>query len=81
MYTYTIELARKMNLKYIAEWARKSQLFAIEQEELLNEFKKLCQKYNLELLTPVFDVENDFEKENEILLNEFIRLLMKQNAC
>jgi len=69
MYTYTIALAKKMDLKYIAEGARKSQLFAIEQKELLNEFKKLCQKYNIELLTPVLNVENDYEKENEILLN------------
>lgn len=69
MYTYSIELARKMNLKYIAEGARKSQLFAIEQQELINEFRKICLKYDIGLLTPVFDLENDYEKENEILQN------------
>ena len=57
-----------MNINYIAEGARKSQLFAIEQEELLNEFKNLCNKYNIELLTPVLEVENDYEKENEIFM-------------
>lgn len=67
MYTYTVSLARQMNIKYIAEGARKSQLFAIEQQELLNEFKNFCNKYNIELLTPVLEVEDDYEKENEIL--------------
>jgi len=68
MYTYTVALARKMNINYIAEGARKSQLFAIEQEALLNEFKIFCNKYNIELLTPVFEVEDDYEKENEIYM-------------
>ena len=74
MYTYSVALARKMNIKYIAEGARKSQLFAIEQEELLNEFKNFCNKYDIELLTPVFEVENDYEKENEILRNSIYPL-------
>jgi len=68
MYTYTVALAKKMNIKYIAEGARKSQLFAIEQEELLSEFSIFCNKYDIELLTPVLDVENDYEKENEIFM-------------
>ena len=68
MYTYTVTLARKMNIKYIAEGARKSQLFAIEQEELLNEFRIFCNKYDIELLTPVLDVVDDYEKENEIFM-------------
>ena len=67
MYTYTVALARKMNIKYIAEGARKSQLFAIEQEELLNEFNFFCNKYGIELLTPVLEVEDDYKKENELL--------------
>ena len=69
MYTYSISLARKMNIKYIAEGARKSQLFAIEQEELLNEFKNLCSLYGIELLTPVYELVDDFAKENEIFRN------------
>lgn len=69
MYTYTIALAKKMNIKYIAEGARKSQLFAIEQQELLKEFKSFCNSYNIELLTPVLEVEDDYKEENEILFN------------
>lgn len=69
MYTYAVALAKKMNIKYIAEGARKSQLFAIEQEELLNEFRDFCNKFGIELLTPVLEVKDDFYKENEILLN------------
>lgn len=72
MYTYAISLAKKMNIKYIAEGARKSQLFAIEQQELINEFKNLCNKYEIELLTPVIDLEDDYQKENELLDNGFL---------
>lgn len=72
MYTYAISLAKKMNIKYIAEGARKSQLFAIEQQELINEFKKLCNKYEIELLTPVIDLDDDYQKENELLDNRFL---------
>ncbi len=68
MYTYSIALARKMGISYIAEGARKSQLFAIEQDELLNEFRDLCKKFDIELLTPVLDVVDDYEKENEIYM-------------
>jgi adenylyl- and sulfurtransferase ThiI len=68
MYTYSIALARKMGISYIAEGARKSQLFAIEQDELLNEFRNLCEKFNIKLLTPVLDVVDDYEKENEIYM-------------
>lgn len=72
MYTYAISLAKKMNIKYIAEGARKSQLFAIEQQELINEFKNLCNKYEIELLTPVIDLDDDYQKENELLDNRFL---------
>lgn len=72
MYTYAISLAKKMNIKYIAEGARKNQLFAIEQQELINEFKNLCNKYEIELLTPVIDLDDDYQKENELLDNRFL---------
>ena len=80
MYTYTVALARKMNIKYIAEGARKSQLFAIEQEELLNEFKILCNKYDIELLTPVLDVVDDYEKESEIFMWD-VNLCACESKC
>ena len=72
MYTYSIALAGKMNIKYIAEGARKSQLFAIEQKELLDEFKNLCNQYDIELLTPVFDLVDDYKRENELLRHRFL---------
>lgn len=72
MYTYAISLAKKMDIKYIAEGARESQLFAIEQQELINEFKNLCNKYEIELLTPVIDLNDDYQKENELLDNRFL---------
>lgn len=80
MYTYSVALAKKMNIKYIAEGARKSQLFAIEQEELLNEFRSFCNKYNIELLTPVVDVVDDYEKENEIYMWD-VNLCASESKC
>lgn len=69
MYTYTIALAKVKNIRYIAEGARKSQLFGIEQPELVEEFKKLCNKYDIKLLLPVYELTKDNEREAEILMN------------
>ena len=80
MYTYSVALAKKMNIKYIAEGARKSQLFAIEQDELLNEFRSFCNKYDIELLTPVVDVVDDYEKENEIYMWD-VNLCASESKC
>ena len=80
MYTYSVALAKKMNIKYIAEGARESQLFAIEQEELLNEFRSFCNKYDIELLTPVVDVVDDYEKENEIYMWD-VNLCASESKC
>ena len=72
MYTYSIALAKSLGIECIAEGARRSQLFGIEQRELLEEFTDLCRKYNINLLLPVFDLEDDMVRENEILRNGIV---------
>ena len=55
------------NIHYIAEGARKSQLFSIEQPPVIESYKKLVNEYGLELLLPVWDLEDDFDKETLIM--------------
>lgn len=59
MYYYSCVIAKDRNIKYIAEGARKSQLFAIEQEPLMECFRELLKELDLELLTPVYDLDDD----------------------
>lgn len=68
MYCYSAMIAEETDIKYIAEGARKSQLFAIEQPTIMERYKKFLNKYGLELLTPVYDQTDDFHEETELLL-------------
>ncbi len=68
MYYEAILYALNNNIKYIADGARKSQLFSIEQPELIDEFRDLLNSLGIELLLPVYDLEDDFEKENELFM-------------
>lgn len=71
MYFNAIKYCIKNNIKYIAEGAKKSQLFAIEQIPMILEYKKLCNKYGIELLLPMYYAPDDkFEMVN-ILLCKF----------
>lgn len=72
MYIASIIICKKYNIKYVAEGARNSQLFAIEQDEMLELFKELFKKYNIELLLPVKDITDDFDEKNQLLLRGII---------
>lgn len=66
MYYYAAAIALEKGIHYIAEGARHNQKFAIEQTPMLNEYSKFLKSYNLELLLPVIDVEDDYEEILEI---------------
>ena len=68
MYIYSILLCKKLNISIIAEGARKSQLFAIEQDSMLKKYQDLLNEYGIQLLTPVLELENDYEREIELLM-------------
>lgn len=68
MYIYSILLCKKLNISVIAEGARKSQLFAIEQDKMLEQYQNLLKEYNIKLLTPVLDLEDDYEREIELFI-------------
>ena len=72
MYVTTIILCKQLNISYVADGARNSQLFAIEQDDMLNLFKELFKEYNIDLLLPVKNLENDFEEKNEFLVRGII---------
>ncbi len=67
MYLTTIAIAQHYGYKYIAEGARMSQKFLIEQPVMLEQFKVLASQYGIELLLPVLTLENDEIEINELL--------------
>lgn len=72
MYIASIIICKKMHIKYVADGARNSQLFAIEQDEMLTLFKDLFHKYDIELLLPVKNVTDDFDEKNQLILRGII---------
>lgn len=68
MYIYSILLCKKLDIKKIAEGARKSQLFAIEQELMLSKYRELLKEYDIKLLTPVLNLASDYERQTELLM-------------
>lgn len=58
MYIASIILAKQYNINFVYDGARKSQLFAIEQKEMLHKVKSLFNEYNL---TIEFPLENETE--------------------
>lgn len=66
MYEWAIGIARQYNIHNIAEGARICQKFAIEQEPMIEEYRKLLDKYHLKLLTPVLDLTDDYERLLEV---------------
>lgn len=72
MYIASILICKKYNIKYVVDGARSSQLFAIEQDEILKRFEKLFDKYNIELLLPVKDITDDFDEKNQFIIRGII---------
>ena len=78
MYILSIIICKKENVKLVVDGARKSQLFAIEQQTMINEFKKLFENFNLEIIFPVLNETYDYSIKNQILANGFVP---KMNEC
>lgn len=69
MYTKAIEIAKERGFKYIAEGARISQKFMLEQIPITNRLKELAASYGIKLLLPVLYVEDDQKEIEELLAN------------
>lgn len=72
MYVMSIILCKKYNINTVVDGARKSQLFAIEQPEVLSKFKDLFNSYGLDILFPLEDIEDNYEIKNELLIRGFV---------
>lgn len=72
MYIVTIIEAKKNNINIVVDGARKSQLFAIEQDEMIECFKQLFKIYNIKIVYPLLDETSDFNVKNEILVRGFV---------
>ena len=68
MYTKAIQIAKEKGFKYIAEGARISQKFMLEQLPIINRLKDLLDKYGIKLLLPVLYVDDDQKEIEELLL-------------
>lgn len=71
MYTKALEYAKQHGYQYIAEGARISQKFMIEQPEMLELFRKLASQYGIQLLFPVLFLEDDNQEIKELLKNGY----------
>ena len=71
MYTKAIEIAKKEGFKYIAEGARISQKFMLEQLPITNRLKELAESQGIKLLLPVLYVNDDQQEIEELLANGY----------
>lgn len=71
MYIETIRIAKKEGFKYIAEGARISQKFMLEQPPILDRVAELTNTHGIKLLLPVLDLSNDQEEIEEIISNGY----------
>ena len=67
MYIEIIKIAKMKGIKYIADGARNSQLFMIEQDEMIARFQELANSYGIELLCPVIKIADDSIVKQELI--------------
>lgn len=72
MYVVSIILCKQLGIRYVADGARQSQLFAIEQTPMLDLFTELFAKEGIRFLTPLKDLTDDFEEKNMLLARGII---------
>ena len=72
MYVQSIIICKQMDISFVVDGARNSQLFAIEQDKMLELFSDLFKQYEIDLLLPVKDLKDDFEEKNEFLVRGII---------
>lgn len=80
MYLYSILLCKKLGIDKICEGARKSQLFAIEQESMIHKYRELLKEYDITLFTPILELEDDYEREIELLMRG-IEPIVYESQC
>lgn len=72
MYIASIILCNRYNIKNVFDGARRSQLFAIEQREMLNKFEKLFSENGININYPLENETDDWKLKNELLLRGIV---------
>ena len=72
MYLHSIAYCRANNITAIAEGAREQQGFFVELPEMREQYTSLCQKYEIELHMPVYNLSSDMDRKNELAEWEFL---------
>lgn len=72
MYIASIILCKKNNINSIFDGARKSQLFAIEQSEMLDRFKKIFNENNIIIDYLLENELSDWNVKNELLVRGLV---------
>ena len=67
MYIAAIKYCKAKDIKYLSEGARESQGFFVEKECMINKYKQLCLDDNIELITPVFKLNDDWKRKIELI--------------
>lgn len=67
MYLKAIEIAKKEGFKYIADGARISQMFMLEQTPMTTRFRELANSHGIEVLYPVLELVDDKAEKQEII--------------
>ena len=71
MYTKALQIAKERGYKYIAEGARISQKFMLEQLPIISRLKDLASSYRIKLIFPVLYVDDDQQEIEELLENGY----------
>ncbi len=66
MYFHSIAYCKAHGIKVLAEGAREKQKFFVELPEMKNRYEDLCQKYDILLQLPVYDLKSDIERKDEL---------------
>ena len=69
MYTKVIQIAKEQGYKFIADGARISQKFMLEQLPIITRLKELAAAEKIKLLFPVLYVDDDQKEIEELLAN------------
>lgn len=72
MYIASIILCKNYNINEVFDGARKSQLFVIEQTEMLKSFKALFNKYDLSIFYSLENQDDDWKVKNELLIRGIV---------
>ena len=66
MHLYALAYAIKNDIKFVATGARESHGFVMEDTAMIKEYESVYLNHNIQLLNPVFDLEDDFYRRLEI---------------